>query len=205
MIRILLADDHAVLRTGMRRLLGDVPDFSVSAEVGSGFEAVEAVKSQAIDVALLDVSMPGSGIVPTIEGIRAASPRTRMIVLSTHPVEQYGIRVLRAGASAYVMKQDPWSDVVAAIRKVHAGARYVTAALAEALAADVGTDSLALSNREVQVLLRLAEGMTPTQVAVVLDVSPKSVYTYRTRLLKKLGLTNSAELIRYALEHRLSE
>jgi two-component system invasion response regulator UvrY len=208
MIRILLADDHTVLRAGMRRLLSDVPDLEVMAEVGSGFEAVEAVRNQEIDVALVDVTMPGPDVVTTIESIRSVSPRTQVIVLSAHPAEQYAVRVLRAGAAAYVMKQEPWTEVVAAIRKANAGGRYVTPALAEVLAETLWPSKLTkaeLSDREMQVLQKMAAGFSPAEIATQLSVSPKTVHTYRARLLQKLGLRSNADLIRYALENHFTE
>jgi DNA-binding NarL/FixJ family response regulator len=208
MIRLLLADDHAVLRTGMRRLLSDVADLEVVLEVGSGFDAIDAVRTYEVDVAILDVTMPGPDVVTTIESIRSASPRTHVVVLSTHPPEQYAIRVLRAGASAYVMKQEPWTEVVAAIRKAHAGGRYITAALAEVLADSFGRGPKAkaeLSDREMQVLEKISAGLSPAEIALQLNVSPKSVHTYRARLLEKLELRSTADLIRYALEHHFTE
>ncbi len=192
----------------MRRLLSDVPDFEVVLEVGSSTDVVDAVRTQQVDVAVVDVTMSGPDIVTTIESIRAASPRTHVIVLSAHPAEQYAMRVLRAGASAYIMKQEPWAGVVAAIRKAHAGGRYVTAALAEVLAETLWPSTLSkaeLSDREMQVLQKMAAGLSPAEIATQLSVSPKTVHTYRARLLKKLTLRTNADLIRYALERHFTE
>lgn len=208
MIRILLADDHVVLRTGIRRLLADVPDFQVVAEASSGFEAVECVRNQEVDVAVIDVSMPGPDVESTIANLRAASPQVHIVVLTAQPAENYGVRVLRAGASAYLSKGEAWTEVVAAIRKAHAGGRYVTPRLAEALADSLGsgaTDHPELSSREMQVLARMAAGLPPSTIAEQLNVSPKTVHSYRARLLQKLGLHTNADLIRYAIEHGYSE
>jgi DNA-binding NarL/FixJ family response regulator len=208
MIRVLLADDRAVLRAGLGRLLSEVPDIDVVLEVASGFEAVDAVRRGGVDIALVDISMPGPGVISTVEQIRAASPGTRVVVLSTHPAEQYALRVLQAGASAYVMKQDPWTEVVAAIRKAHAGGRYVTPALAETIALGLGPSKAGqqrLSDREMQVLHRITAGLAPAEIAGQLNVSPKTVHTFRARLLKKLGLRTNADLIRYGLEHHFTE
>lgn len=208
MIRLLLADDHVVLRTGMRRLLADVPDLDVVAEAGSAFEALEAVRVHQIDVAVIDVTMPGTDVVTTIGNIRTASPSTRVVVLSAHPAEQYALRALRAGASGYVMKQEPWTEVVAAVRKAHAGGRHVTPALAEIMAATMWPSTpptTELSDREMQVLERMASGLSPSDIAAQLNISPKTVHTFRSRLLQKLGLRTNADLIRYALEHHFTE
>jgi len=208
MIRLLLADDHAVLRTGLRRLLSDIADLEVVSEAGSGFEALEVLRTKQIDVALLDVSMPGPDIVTAIENVRSVSPSTRIVVLSTHPAELYAVRVMRAGASAYVMKQEPWTEIVAAIRKAHAGGRYAPPAVAELIAESLagGPGSPAsLSDREVEVLRRMASGLAPVEIAAQLNVSPKTIHTYRARLLQKLGLRTNAELIRYALEQHFTE
>lgn len=208
MIRILLADDHVVLRAGIRRLLVDVPDFDVVAEASSGFEAVECVRSQVVDVAVIDVSMPGPDVESTIAALRAASPNTRIVVLTAQPAGHYGVRVLRAGASAYITKLEPWTEVIAAIRKAHAGGRYVTSRLAEALAESLGsatTSQPELSSREMQVLQKMGAGLSPATIAEQLSLSPKTVHSYRARLLVKLGLHTNAELIRYAIEHNYSE
>ncbi|MGQ0649236.1 MAG: response regulator [Gemmatimonadaceae bacterium] len=208
MIRLLLADDHVVLKAGIRRLLADVPDFEVVAEASTGFEAVEGVRTHQIDVAIIDVGMPGPDIVTEIESIRSVSPGTRVVVLSAQPAERYAVRVLRAGASAYIMKQEAWTEVVAAIRKAHAGGRYVTPTLAEAMAETLGSaamNKVELSGREMQVLQKMAAGLSPGDIADEMSVSPKTVHTYRARLLQKLGLRTNAELIRYALEHHYTD
>lgn len=208
MIRLLVADDHEVLRAGICRLLADVPDFKVVLDVGSGFEAVDAVRAHEIDVVILDVSMPGNDLATTIGNIRTASPHTRVVVLSAHPAEQYALRALRAGASAYVMKHERWIEVVAAIRKAHAGGLYVTPALSEIMAANMWSSSSTnpgLTDRELQVLQRIASGLSPAAIAEAMNISPKTVHSFRARLLKKLGLRTTADLIRYALEHRLTE
>lgn len=203
MIRILLADDHVVLRAGIRRLLIDVPDFEVVAEASTGFEAIECVRTHRVDVAVIDVNMPGPDVETTIGALKAASSLTRIVVLTAQPAEHYGVRVLRAGAAAYITKLEPWTEVIAAIRKAHAGGRYVTPRLADVLADNLGSSAshAELSSRELQVLRRMAAGLSPATIAEELNVSPKTVHSYRARILQKLGLHSNAELIRYALEH----
>lgn len=207
MIRVLLADDHEILRAGMRRLLKDQSDMAVVAEVSDAYALLESIQSANADVAVIDISMAGPPIEETIARARQVSTRTRILVLSAHPPEQYAARVLRAGAAGFLTKHQPWSEVLTAIRKAAAGGRYVTPAVAESLAESIAhptTSDLALSTREQQVLEMMARGKTPKEIAQHLNVSPKTVHSYRARLLVKLQLRTNADLIRYALEHHFA-
>lgn len=206
-IRILIADDHPVVRHGLRRIVEESPGLLVAGEADSGEAAVEQATRLALDIVLLDVSMPGPGMLETLGRIRAARPRLPILVLSVHPEDQYGIRAMRAGAAGYLTKDNSPDELVAAIRQVMRGIPYVSPALAEALRARSGekrgTVEAGLSDREHQVLVLLGEGRTIGEIALGLELSPKTVSTYRTRLIEKLRLRTSGDLIRYAVRHGL--
>lgn len=208
MIRVILADDHKMVRTGLRRLLSDFPEISVVDEVTTGDQLLARAARQDVDVAVADVSMPGPGIVDLIRALRTKAPRLKVLVLSMHPEEQYAVRVLRAGASGYLNKEQPGEELAEAIRTANAGRRYVSPALAQALAASLDREGTAsvedLSDRELEVLRLLGAGKSGKQIAAQLQVSPKTVSTYRARLLEKLNLRTTADLIRFALERGLS-
>jgi DNA-binding NarL/FixJ family response regulator len=210
-IRILLADDHAVLRTGLRMLIGSQRDLEVVGEASGGDEAVRKATTLRPDVALVDISMPGTGGIKAIERIRQAAPATRILVLTMHDVPAYLRAAVAAGASGYVVKRAADSDLLAAIRDVHRG----RTALDPTLAARVVHGSLRrrgpagptptaiLSQREREVLELVAQGFTNQQIADHLGLSVKTVETYRARLVEKLGLQSRAELVRYALDSGL--
>jgi two-component system, NarL family, invasion response regulator UvrY len=208
MIRLLLADDHAVVREGIRRLLEEKNGFSVTGEAGTVPEILEQLRTTPVDVLVLDIAMPGPGIVETLRAIHAIQPRARALVLTAYPETEYAVRVLRAGAAGYLTKDRSLDQLVDAIRRVYRGGMYVSPSLAEVLAARLGSAELepthaALSDREFQVLKGLAQGEALKSIAARLSVSPKTVTTYRTRILQKLGLGSNADLVRYALEHEL--
>jgi DNA-binding NarL/FixJ family response regulator len=210
MIRILIADDHPIVREGVRRVLSDEADMVVEGEAETSQDALALVQSREFDVVLLDLAMPGRGGIDVLQEIRRVRPRLPVLILSVSPEEQFALRALRAGASGYVTKLTAPSELVIAIRKVVGGGRYVSSQLAERLA-DVAFSRTprpaheTLSNREYQVLQLLAAGKTITRVAQELSLSVKTISTHRTRLLQKLQLSTTAELIRYALEHSLAE
>jgi DNA-binding NarL/FixJ family response regulator len=197
-----------MVRAGLRRLLADFPDIAVVDEVATGDQLLERASRLDVDVAVADVSMPGPGIVELIRSLRQAAPRLRVLVLSMHPDEQYAVRVLRAGASGYLNKEEPGEQLAEAIRSASAGRRYVSAALAQSLAASLDRERTAsvddLSDRELEVLRLMGAGKSGKQIAALLRVSPKTVSTYRARLLEKLGLHTTADLIRFALERGLT-
>jgi two-component system, NarL family, invasion response regulator UvrY len=208
MIRLLLADDHAVVREGLRRLLEEKNGLSVIGEAGTVPEALEQLRKTPVDVMVLDIAMPGPGIVETLREVHAIQPRARALVLTAYPETEYAVRVLRAGAAGYLTKDRSLDQLVDAIRRVYRGGRYVSPSLGEVLAARLGGAELepahtALSDREFQVLKGLAQGEALKSIAARLSVSPKTVTTYRTRILQKLGLGTNADLVRYALEHEL--
>ncbi len=209
MIRILIADDHPIVRAGLSGIVADEPDIRVIGEAATGDELLDRVGRLPVDIILLDVSMPGPGLVPVLDALRTNHPSVRVLVLSVHPEEQYATRALRAGARGYLTKDHSPTELVSAIRKVHTGGRYVSASLAERLAVEIGagaTDTLPherLSNREFDVLCLLGSGRTVTEIAQQMSLSVKTVSTYRTRLLAKLPAATNADLVRYVVAHGL--
>lgn len=209
MIRLLIADDHAIVREGLRRLLGECPDMEVREEASSGDEILAKLDALDVDVALIDLSMPGPGFFELMRHLHDRRPGVAILVLSMQPEDMYAVRALRAGAAGYVTKDRSPSELATAIRRVAAGGRYISADLAESLALGHGLDPNRqghdqLSNREFQVLCRIGAGDSVKEIAARLDLSPKTVSTYRTRILEKLELDTTAELIRYAVEHKLA-
>jgi DNA-binding NarL/FixJ family response regulator len=208
MIRLLIADDHPIVRAGLRRIAEEDRNFSVTAEAANGDEALAALGKVAVDVVLLDISMPGLPFTDTLHRMRELHPSVRVLVLSTHPEDQWAVRALRAGASGYLTKDHSPEQLLEAVRRVHRGGRYVSPALAEKLAARLGPDIAAaphelLSDREFEVLRRLGTGRSVKEVAAELDLSPKTVSTYRARLMEKMRFTSTSDLVRYAAQHGL--
>jgi two-component system, NarL family, invasion response regulator UvrY len=210
MIRILIADDHPIVRAGLRRIAEDDRGISVTAEAPSGDAALLALRQHVADVVLLDVSMPGTPFTETLRLLREEHPTVRVLVLSAHPEDQWAIRALRGGASGYLTKDHSPEQLLDAIRRVHRGGRYVSPTLAERLAAQLGQDFVGapheeLSDREFDVLRGLGTGRSVKEVAESLGLSPKTVSTYRTRLMEKLGFATNSDLVRYCAEHGLSD
>ncbi|MFZ5587153.1 MAG: response regulator [Thermodesulfobacteriota bacterium] len=211
MIRVLLADDHSIVRAGLRRLIEDAGDMEVVVEASDGRQAIALALKERPDVAVVDLSMPGLDGLEVISRLHQQMPGLPVLVLTMHEEEQYVVRSLAAGAKGYMTKRSAPEQLVGAIRKVQAGGRYLSAEVAEALAMRVArgggaSSSLeSLSNREVQVLRALAMGRTNREIAEAYNLSVKTVDTYRFRLLKKLNLRNNAELSRYAMQHGLIE
>ena len=208
MIRLIIADDHPLIRAGLKHVIEDHPDIEVVAEVECGANAIAAAESTEADVMLLDITMPGPGIEEILNTLRERAPTLSVLVLSVHPEEQYAIRLLRAGAAGYLSKQYSGAKLIEAIRKVHGGGRFVSDVVAQRLAEVVsrGEPAVAhetLSRREHQVLTRLAAGRSAREIAEELDLSPKTVATYRSRIRSKLKVDSNAELIRYAIQHHL--
>lgn len=209
MIRVLLADDHPVYREGVSRVLASIPDIQPVGETSDAGEAVKLASQHRADVLLLDVTMPGPGFVAAIKAVRAQSPSTRVLVVSGHDEAEYAIPSLRAGASGYVMKNAQPLELVAAIRRVHARHRYVSPDVADLLAAGLGSDLAGnhphhrLSPREMEVLGLMVRGRSLKEIAGQLGIHPKTVSSFRARILTKLGVSTNAELVRYALEHDL--
>lgn len=209
MIRVVLADDHAMLRHGLASLLNDQADMRVVAEAGSADELLAALPAAAADVLVSDVAMPGPGLLPLLATLKRDFPRVRTIVLSMYSEEQYAARALKGGAVGYLTKDRSPEFLVEAVRKVMTGRLYVTPSLAESLAAGLTHDEQAphetLSDREFAVLKAIGAGRSMKEVAGSLGISPKTVSTYRLRILEKLGAKSNAELVRYALKHGLVE
>ena len=211
MIKVLLADDHSIVRAGLRRIIEEAGDIEVVAEADDGREAIRMVREHCPDVAVVDISMPGLDGLEVVSQLQSIEPKIPILILTMHEEGQYVVRAIEAGAMGYITKQSAPEQLVNAIRKVNAGSRYLTDEAAEALALRIakggfGTTPLdTLSMRELQVLRRLAMGQTNREIARSYHISIKTVDTYRARLLKKLGLRNNAELSRFAMQNNLIE
>lgn len=210
MISIGIVDDHAIVRSGLNAFLSREKDFRVVGEAASGREAIELARSVKIDVLLMDLTMPGQSGIDALAMVRAKAPRTRILILSGHPEEHYAVDLIRRGASGYVHKGDELGQIVKAIRTVAAGKRYISPAVGEMLAGQLsppdGTPPhKLLTEREFQVLLKLARGETVMAIGAALSLSAKTVSSYRSRLMKKMDLTTNSELTYYVLKARLLE
>lgn len=211
MIKVLLADDHSIVRAGLRRIVEESGDMEVIAEASDGREAVRQALEKKPDVAVIDISMPGLDGLEVVSQLQNYYPKLPLLILTMHEEAQYVVRAIQAGAMGYITKQSAPEQLVKAIKKVMSGSRYLTGDAAEALALSVargmhGRSPLdSLSMRELQVLRRLALGHTNREVAEAYHISIKTVDTYRSRLLKKLSLRNNAELSRFAIQNRLVE
>jgi len=208
MIRILIADDHPIVRAGLRQIVLEAADMVVAAEANDGHEVLAKVRQQEFDVVLLDLTIPGLSGLDVLKQLKGEKPNLRVLILSVHPEDQYAVRVLRAGAWGYVTKASAPEQLIAAIRKVHDGRRYVSPMLAERLAEYLEPGAAvmpheSLSDREYQVLCLLASGKTVTEISEALALSVKTVSTYRSRILEKMGMRTNAELTHYAIQNRL--
>lgn len=208
MIRILIADDHAIVRAGLKQILADIPDMMVTGEAGTGQEALDSLHIGEWDVLLLDISMPGRNGLEVLKLVRQETPCLPVLILSMYPEDQYAIRMLRAGASGYLTKESVPDQLVAAIRKVAQGGRYVSPTLAEKLAAELDASRAKsrhamLSDREFQIFRAIASGKTASEIAAELSLSVKTVSTYRARVMEKMGMSKNAEIIHYALKNQL--
>jgi DNA-binding NarL/FixJ family response regulator len=208
MIRLVIADDHTIVREGLRQLLGGAGGFDIVGEARDGAETMQRVRELDFDVLLLDMSMPGRAGMDLIRQVRAERPRVRILVLSMHQEHQYAIRAIRAGASGYLTKESASRELATALRKVAAGGAYITPEVAEqlALGAMPSADALphtTLSDREFQVLRMLVSGKSVSDIAAALTLSVKTVSTHKARLMQKLGVSNTSEMFRYAIQHRL--
>jgi len=208
-IHIALVDDHAIFRRGVRALLAEEPDLHLCAEHGSAKDAMRHFETHRCDVVVLDVDMPGQNGFEALNELRDRFPWLRVLLLSFHPEAQYGVRALRLGAAAYVCKADAEHHLVPALRAIAAGRHFVTPVVATQLATRARDGRVnarpheRLSDREFQVLHLLVIGKTNADIAAGLSLSPKTVSTYRTRIMEKLAVASSADLVRYAIEHDL--
>lgn len=209
-MKILLVDDHMLVRQGLKQILADEYPKAIFGEASTATEALQFVHAKKWDLVLLDLTMPGRGGLDVLSELKAVQPGLPILVLSMHPEAEFAVRVLKGGASGYLTKQSAADEMLTAVKKVLAGGRYITAALAEKLATDValGTSRLPheeLSNREFQTMRLLAAGKSVKEIGEALNLSGKTVSTYRARVLEKLQLKSTVDLARYALEHGLVE
>ena len=209
-MKVLIADDHPVVRHGLKQILASDSDMTVVGEAKNGNEAMELARRLEWDVAVLDYSMPGRSGLELLAEIKREFPQRPVLVLSMHPEELHARRVLKAGGAGYMNKESAGEELAAAIRKVVTGGKYVSAALAERLAVELAPDSQkppheTLSDREYRVMWMLASGKPINRIAKEMFLSPSTVSTYRVRILRKLGLTSNAELVQYAVKHQLIE
>jgi two-component system, NarL family, invasion response regulator UvrY len=207
-IKILIADDHPIVRAGIKQILADTTDMVASDEAGNGQEVLNLIQKKNYDVILLDISMPGRSGLEILKDLKTEKPKIPVLILSIYPEEQYAIRALRAGAAGYLTKSSAPNELVAAIRKISGGGRYITAVLAEKLASYLDMDFKkplheTLSDREYQVMLLIAAGKTVTEIAAQLCLSVKTISTYRTHILSKMYLKNNSEIARYAIQNDL--
>jgi two-component system invasion response regulator UvrY len=207
-IRIFIADDHPIVRQGLRRIVEEDPGMAIAGEAGDAATVLSALQSTAADLVLLDVSMPGGPFLETLKELRTRYPTVRVLALSVHPEDQWAVRALRAGASGYLTKDHSPDQLLEAIRRVYRGGKYVSPTLAERLAEqlDGGGERAPhelLSDREFEVMRRLGNGLTITQIASELALSAKTVSTYRARILEKMAVESNADLVRYAARYGL--
>jgi DNA-binding NarL/FixJ family response regulator len=209
MIKLMLVDDHNIVRQGLKKILGEKPGLQVAAEASSGQEAIDLAQKTPLDIVILDIGMPGRGGLDLLRDLKELKPSLNIVIFSMYPEEQYAIRCFKDGASAYVCKDSSPDELLRAIHAVAGGRRYITPSIGERMAGLV-LDSNSrplhelLSDRELQVLLRIGAGKRVTEIAEELALSPKTVSTYRTRILQKLGMENSAQLIKYVMQEGLA-
>ena len=210
MISILIADDHPIILQGIRQILGDLPGETNIEDAGSANELLRKIGNTVFDVIILDISMPGRSGLDTLMEIKAKQPSVPVLILSMHPEEQYAFRALKSGASGYLTKDSAPIELIQAVQKVLSGSRYITSSLAEKMADNLLDESdkplhHQLSNREYEVLCKIAEGKNINLIAEELFISEKTISTYRSRILEKLNMSSNTELIRYALKEGLIE
>jgi two-component system invasion response regulator UvrY len=208
MMKILIADDHAVVREGLKQILSARSDMAVTAEASTGHEVLQQIEKNNFDLVVLDISMPGRGGLDILKEIRNKRPKLPVLILSMYPEEQYAVRVLKAGASGYMTKESAPNELVKAIQQISKGKKYVSLSLAEKLAVDLEVTTgrplhESLSDREYQVMCMIASGKTLKEIAEQLSLSIKTISTYRSRILEKMNMKSNAELTHYAIKNRL--
>jgi two-component system, NarL family, invasion response regulator UvrY len=208
MIKILIVDDHSIVRKGLNQILGGMDDMSVTGEAENGMLAIKMVQNNDYDIVLLDITLPDKHGIEVLNQIKLIKPHLPVLMLSAHPEDKYALRSLKAGASGYINKQSPNTQLVAAIRQVAAGKKYISEKLAEELADGLsqGYQELphqTLSNREYQTLCLIASGKKLSAIAEIMSLSPKTVSVYRARLMEKMHLKSNAEMVHYAITHHL--
>jgi len=208
MIKILVVDDHALIRKGIKQLLEDNHDVQVAGEAESGIQAINMMRKNHFDLVLLDISLPDKHGMDVLKQLKSEQPDIKIIVLSMYPEDQYGVRTLKAGAMGYINKQSAPEKLVGAIRHVISGKKYISEALSEQLLNNLIGESQdlmhqSLSNREYQTLCLMSSGKSLTEIAEIMKLSPKTVSVYRARMLEKMGFRNNAEAVHYAIAHHL--
>jgi len=208
MIKILIADDHTIVREGLKQILSDISDMQVTDEATNSSETLSKIRGGGFDVVLLDISMPGKSGLETLKEIKIENQSIPVLILTMHPEEQYALRVLKAGASGYLTKESPPDELITAIRKVIKGGKYISSSLAEKLAFRLEADTEkplheTLSDREYQVLCKIASGNTLSEIADAMFLSVKTISTYRSRILEKMDMKSNAELTYYAIKNKL--
>ena len=208
MIKILVADDHAIVRKGLKQIIADTIDMTVADEAGNGQEVLEKVSKNDYDVLVLDITMPGWSGLDIVKKVKTEKPDLNVLILSMHSEEQYAVRVFKAGASGYLTKDKAPDELISALQKVSEGGKYVSTTLAEKLAFDLSVSSEKplhenLSDREFQVLCEIASGRTVKEIAENMCLSVKTISTYRSRILSKMGMKSNAELTYYSIKHGL--
>lgn len=208
MLKILIVDDHAVVRAGLKEILESAAGMTVAGEADTGGKALTAIASRRWDVVILDISLPDMSGIDVLKQAKAQNPELPILMLTIHPEKQYAVRAMRAGASGYLTKESAPDELVTAVRKVAHGGKYASSSFAEMLAFDLGPDAepelhKKLSDREFQVLEMIASGKSKKAISQELNLSPKTISTYRRRILDKMGMETCAEIIRYAVENEL--
>jgi len=210
MIKVLIADDHSVVRAGLKQIISGVPDMIVVDEAENATEVLDKIRKTYYSVVVLDIAMPGKSGLDALKEIKAEFPRLPVLMLSMYPEDQYAIRALRSGAAGYMTKDSAPEELVTALRTVSTGRKYISPSLAERLAFNLDSDTKKeshemLSDREYQVLCLIARGKTISEIAEQLSLSVKTISTYRGRILEKMQLKNNAELTNYAVRHHLTD
>jgi DNA-binding NarL/FixJ family response regulator len=210
MIKIMIADDHPIFRKGLKDLLAEEIDIQVRGEAADSNEVFNMVQKTQFDILILDISMPGQSGLEILKQLQITNPDLKVLILSVHPADQYGLRVLKAGAFGFLNKDAVPEEIITAIHRIYDGHKYITSEIAERLAGEISKDQQKrrferLSDREFEILRLIASGKTPSEIALKLSISVKTVSTYRTRLLDKMNLKNNAELIHYAITNNLVE
>ncbi len=210
MVRILIADDHAIVRQGLKQIIADQSDMQVAGEASNGVEVLKFLDAHKCDIVVLDVSMPGRSGIEVLKDIKRRQPELPVLVLSMHPEDQYALRAIRAGASGYITKESAPVELVSAIRKVFRGRKYISESVADSMVGEItgGTSKAPheqLSDREYEVFRMIASGKNLTDIAQTLSLSVKTISTYRGRILEKMHLKNNADLTHYAISNKLVE
>jgi DNA-binding NarL/FixJ family response regulator len=210
MINILIVDDHLIVREGIKRIINDIPDMHIISEASNGNEAMELIFKNTFDIVLLDISMPKLNGLQTLKLIKKYNDKLPVLMLSMHSEKQYAMRSIKAGASGYMTKEVATQELVSAIRKINDGRKYISKEVAELLATDLYHEDEKephenLSDREFEILKMIARGLTSKVIAAELIISPKTVSTYRSRILEKLDLHNNSDIIHYVIDYNLTD